>query len=66
MVRFLALSGMGGGFLIISPPFRMSVFMGLGAGVAKLNEYSPWSYIVLGCLLLGAAAYSVYAPVRPR
>src|ERR1039458_9318143 len=62
MIRALALIGFGGGFLVISPPFRMTVLTGIGAAVNTLNYYSPLSYIALGILLVGSAAYSVYAP----
>jgi hypothetical protein len=66
MVRTIALSAMGGGFMLISQPFRMSVLGGVGAGVNKLQAYSPYSYIALGLLLTCSAAYSVFAPQRPR
>ncbi len=66
MLRAFALMGLGGGFMIISPPFRMTVFSGIGAVVNTLNHYSTLSYIGLGILLLGTAAYSVYAPQRPQ
>jgi hypothetical protein len=57
---------MGGGFMVISPSFRMTVLTGIGAAVNALNNYSPFSYIAVGLLLLCGAAYSVYAPARPR
>ncbi len=66
MLRALALTGMGGGFMVISPSFRMTVLTGIGAAVNALNNYSPFSYIAVGLLLLCGAAYSVYAPARPR
>jgi hypothetical protein len=66
MIRALALIGFGGGFLAISPPFRLTVLTGIGAAVNTLNYYSPLSYIALGIVLLGGAAYSVYSPPRPR
>jgi hypothetical protein len=53
-------------FLIISPPFRATVMGGLAYVVNTVNHYSPLSYIGLGILLLGTAAYSVYAPTRPQ
>jgi hypothetical protein len=58
--------GLAGGFLLISPPFRMTVLGGIGSAVNTLNCYSPLSYIGLGILLLGGAAFSVYSPQRPH
>ena len=56
----------GGGFILISPPFRATVLGGVGFAVDKLNAYSPFSFIGLGLVLLCTAAYSLYAPQRPR
>src|ERR1035438_8842481 len=47
MIRALALSGLAGGFLMISPPFRTTVLNGIGIAVNPLNHYSPLSYIAL-------------------
>jgi len=66
MIRALALIGFGGEFLMISPPFRMTVLHGIDSAVNTLNAYSPLSYIVLGIVLLGGAAASVYSPPRPH
>ena len=66
MIRVLAMMGLGGGFLVISPPFRMTVLNGIGSAVNTLNYYSPLSYIALGIVLIGGAAFSVYSPPRPR
>ena len=65
MIRALALMGLGGGFIAISPAFRMTVLNGIGSAVNTLNYYSPLSYIALAIVLLGAA-YSVYSPPRPH
>ena len=40
--------GLGGGFIAISPSFRMTVLTGIGAAVNALNNYSPFSYIEIG------------------
>jgi len=57
---------MGGGFLLISPPFRMSVFGAIGMVVLKMQMYSPFSWAGLAIVLLGSAAYSLYSPPRPH
>ena len=66
MIRALALIAFGGGFLVISPPFRMTVLNGIGAAVNTLNYYSPLSYIALGTVLIGGAALSLYSTPRPH
>ena len=58
--------GLAAGFLVISPPFRMTVLTGINSAVNTLNYYSPLSYIALGIVLLGGAALSVHSPPRPR
>jgi hypothetical protein len=66
MIRALALMSLGGGFLVISPPFRMTVLHGIGSAVNTLNYYSPLSYIAIGIVLLGGAVFSVYSQPRPH
>src|ERR1039458_9758984 len=51
-IRALALMSLGGGFLVISPPFRMTVLNGIGSAVNTLIYYSPLSYIAIGIVLL--------------
>ena len=58
--------GLGGGFIVISPSFRMTVLNGIGSAVNTLNHYSPLSYIALAIVLLGGAAFSLYSPPRPH
>jgi hypothetical protein len=45
MIRGLAMVGMGGGFLLISPALRENVGFGITAVTEFLNDYSPFSYI---------------------
>lgn len=53
MARFLGLFVFGAAFLFISPSLRGSAMDGLGALAAYTSDYSPYSYIVLGILVLG-------------
>ena len=66
MLRIFGLTGMAVGFLVISPPFRMTVLHGIGWAVNILNQYSPLSYIALGIVLLSGAAASLHSSPRPR
>jgi hypothetical protein len=53
MARFLGLFVFAAAFLFISPSLRGSAMDGLGALAAYTNDYSPYSYVVLGILVLG-------------
>ena len=66
MLRIFGLTGLAVGFLVISPPFRMTVLNGVGSAVNTLNNYSPLSYIALGIVLLSGAAVSLHSSPRPR
>ena len=51
---------MGGSFLALSPKLRSDVFEGIGLLRGKLNQYSPYSYIVLALCLFGFITASLY------
>jgi hypothetical protein len=52
MLRALSIFGLGGLFLAISPKLRDQVQGALGAGVAAMDAYSPYSYAVGVILVL--------------
>ncbi len=51
---------MGGSFLAISPKLREDVFGGAHMLTSKLNDYSPYSYIVVALGLFGLITMSLY------
>ncbi len=54
MARAFALTGMAGGFLAISPKLRDSLWGGFATVVGGLDQYSPFSYLILvGALVVG-------------
>jgi hypothetical protein len=55
MIRIIAAGTMASAFLLISPPLRASVLLGLGQATFQLAKYSPYSYILL------AVAFGVFA-----
>ncbi len=58
MVRAVALTGMAGGFLAISPKLRDTVWGGISMAVGGLDRYSPFSYVGLAAVLvLGFLVY---------
>jgi hypothetical protein len=66
MVRFLSLLGMAGGFLMISPQLRMSLFDSVGRMADTVERNSPYSYIGLGVVALGGMMIFVYKSSQPR
>jgi len=52
MVRAVALLGMTGGFLAISPKLRDSVVDTFAAAAVTLEEHSPYSYVVVSLVVL--------------
>jgi hypothetical protein len=67
-VRFVTtfgLVGMGGGFLLISPSLRESLWSAVGRGQQVMQTYQPFSYVVagvLGIVALGAYMYRCSQP----
>lgn len=60
MIRFLSISGMTGGFLMISPALRGNVIKGYSSVVTIMNDASPWSYLVIGVLLFVLLTIELY------
>ena len=56
---------MTGAFLFISPPLRGSTLAGLGHIVFFLDQYSPYSYILLA-IALGVGAVWSLASEKPQ
>ncbi len=52
MLRAIAIFGLGGLFLMISPHLRDQVWGALGGGVSAMAFYAPYSYIGGGLLVL--------------
>jgi hypothetical protein len=52
MVRAVALLGMTGGFLAISPKLRDSVVDTFAAASVTLEEHSPYSYVIVSVVVL--------------
>jgi len=65
MLRVISLLGMSSGFLMISPPFRANVLLGLARTIFELDKYSPWSYMGLA-LVLGYFAVKSLTPAKPQ
>jgi hypothetical protein len=67
-VRFVTIFGpfgMGGGFLLISPPLRENLWNAVGRGEQVMHSYQPFSYIaaaVLGIVALGSYMYRCSQP----
>ena len=59
MVRALSLLAMGGGFLYLSPAFRLSVFDVVRSAIRVLDDNSPLSYIGVGVFLVICFVLSV-------
>jgi hypothetical protein len=54
MVRAVALLSLAIGFLSISPKLRLTAYDGITVVVNHLEQYSPYSYVVVViCLLIG-------------
>jgi hypothetical protein len=66
MSKLLSIGGMTGGFLVISPALRANVIHGYGILVNTLNDFSPWSYIVIGIGIFVALTVELYRHAIPR
>jgi hypothetical protein len=66
MVRAISFIGFGGGFLMISPKLRDTVYGTVNSGVAGMEAYAPYSYVGAGMLLVIAFGVSLYRGAQPR
>jgi len=57
MVRAIALLGMAGGFLAISPDLRDSVVNTISQAAIGMEDYGPLSYVGLGFLTFVGLLY---------
>ena len=65
MIRLMSLLGMTGGFLLISPSLRGSALNGIGRAMFTMDQFSPYSYIVLAIVVGVGAVWSLSSP-RPH
>ena len=60
------LVGMGGGFLLISPPLRESLWDTVSKGQTLMNTNEPYSGIALGVSLVLGLGFYMYRCSLPR
>ena len=60
MIRALGALCLGGGFLAISPKLRTDFALGIHVLAVKLNEYTPYSYILLALGLFALLTVSLH------
>ena len=66
MTRVIGLFGLAGTFLFISPNLRDEIGGGFDAAVKGLDQYSPFSYIGVGLVLLALVMIYLYRSAAPR
>ena len=66
MIRALSLSAMTGTFLMISPKLRESVAGGYNQAGLTLEQNSPYSYIILGVVVIIGLMILVSRSAQPR
>ncbi len=66
LMTMCGLVGMGGGFLVISPPLRESLLEQLGRGQQMMQANEPFSYVGLGACLVVALGFYMYRCAQPR
>jgi hypothetical protein len=66
MIRAVGLFGLGGGFLMISPKLRETLYESASAVVASMERYSPYSYIGAGVGLMCLLMLTLYKASAPR
>jgi len=64
MARLLSLCGMTGGFLLISPTLRGDVAFGFSATATLLNNYSPFSYVIIAIGIFALLTMGLYKTAR--
>ena len=68
-MKFLTLAGflgLGGGFLVISPPLRDSLMDAVGHGQQLVEAHEPYSYVGIGAVLLVMFCRYMYRCSQPR
>jgi hypothetical protein len=66
MVRAVALSGLALLFLTISPNFRLTLWGIFAALVGGMEQYSPLSYVAMGCAIVLGFLFALRAASAPR
>ncbi len=64
MVRAISIFGMGGGFLMVSPKLRDGILHGFSVTAGALNEYTPYSYIVVAIGIFALLTMSLHRSGR--
>jgi hypothetical protein len=65
-VTMCGLVGLGGGFLVISPPLRQSLYDAADKGQLFLQTNQPYSYIGVGVVLVLALGTYMYRCAQPH
>jgi hypothetical protein len=58
MIRFLALCGLGGGFLALSPKLRDDALSSATIQIGMMHQYSPYSWV--GLAVVGVVSALIY------
>ena len=66
MVRAVSLTAMAGGFLWISPQLRSSLLDCYTQVGDLLETHSPYSYVMVGVVALGAFMMFIHRSAQPR
>jgi hypothetical protein len=66
MIRGISLTGMAGGFLLISPSLRQDLADAGTQSLAYLNAHSPFSYVAAAVAAIGMLALLVRSAEAPR
>ena len=66
LFRAFGMFGLGGFFLLISPPLRESLMDDMNAIGVYLNERAPWSYCALAVAAVVGAMFWIHRASQPR
>jgi hypothetical protein len=66
MVRLLGMFGFTGGFLVISPEMRQTVWKGLHLADTFLQAHSPYSYLGVVLLVFGGVTMTLVTGQKPH
>jgi hypothetical protein len=66
MARALGLFGFTGGFLVISPQLRQALADGATSGLGLVQQYSPYSYVVVVLAVFGGVSLVLVSGSSPR
>jgi hypothetical protein len=66
MARLLGLFGFTGGFLVISPEMRQTLWKGFHLADIFLQNHSPYSYLGVVVLVFGGVTMTLLAGQKPH